>query len=192
MPSSTDGVRAALEGAASTVLGAVADHPGAKAPVVLIDGRSGAGKSTLAAMLRERWRGAVRVVALDDLYPGWDGLARGAEAARRDVVEPHAAGRTAQWHRWDWAADAYGAEVEAVSADTALIIEGSGVLTPASATLADVRVWLESPAQSRRHRALGRDGDTYRPHWERWAAQEDVHLAADDPRALADIVVDVP
>ena len=75
---------------------------------------------------------------------------------------------------------------------TGLIVEGSGVLTPASAALADVRIWLESPAGSRRERALRRDGDTYRPHWERWAAQEDTHLALDHPRHWATLVAEVP
>ncbi|MEZ5188733.1 MAG: hypothetical protein R2723_09135 [Microbacterium sp.] len=59
---------------------------------VLIDGQSGAGKTTLAALLRDGWRGAVEVVALDDVYPGWDGLAAGADAAREQILEPWAAG----------------------------------------------------------------------------------------------------
>jgi adenylylsulfate kinase-like enzyme len=44
------------------------------ARTVLIDGRSGAGKTTLAGHLRTRWESNV-VVALDDIYAGWDGLA---------------------------------------------------------------------------------------------------------------------
>jgi hypothetical protein len=58
--------------------------------------------------------------------------------------------------------------------------------------LSDIRVWLESPETSRRVRALARDGDTYRPHWERWGAQERAHLAADDPARLATLRFDIP
>ena len=40
----------------------------------------------------------------------------------------------------------------------------------------------------RRRRALDRDGAVFSPHWERWAAQEDVVLAS--VRERADLVVD--
>ena len=40
----------------------------------------------------------------------------------------------------------------------------------------DLTVWLQLPEAQRRRRALARDGEIYRPHWERWAAQEDALL----------------
>lgn len=190
MPSSADGFDAAIDRAVTLVQRAVAATPGAQ-PIVLIDGRSGSGKTTLATRLREHWGGEVQVVALDDLYPGWDGLAQGAAIACAQVIEPVRAGRAAWWRRWDWARSAPG-DAYRTRADAPLIVEGSGLLTDASAALAPIRVWLESPTASRRSRALARDGETYRPHWERWAAQEDAHLASHDPRSLATIVVDVP
>ncbi|MFT4213291.1 MAG: hypothetical protein QM622_00735 [Microbacterium sp.] len=193
MPSSVDdSVDAALAGAADAVRSAVPVRSAGRAPIILIDGRSGAGKSTLAALVRDRLAGGVRVVSLDDLYPGWDGLARGAAAALEQILVPHSRGQTGRWLRWDWATDRPDTQApDAVTAETTLIVEGAGVLTQASAQLADVTVWLESPARVRRARAMARDGETYRPHWDRWAAQEDRHLAENDPRSLADIVVDV-
>lgn len=196
MPSSADAFDAAIDRAVEAVQDAVAaaDDPH---QIVLIDGRSGSGKTTLAARLRERWHGpasvggTVQVVALDDLYPGWDGLAQGAAIACVRVLGPVHAGRSAWWRRWDWARSAPGDAVR-TRADAPLVIEGAGLLTEESAALASIRVWLESPTDSRRARALARDGETYRPHWERWAAQEDAHLTAHDPRHLATIVVDVP
>lgn len=159
---------------------------GATNPVVLIDGRSGAGKSSLARELVARWqiRGRVQLVALDHLYPGWDGLTEGVEAARSLILHPHARGLIGVWQRWDWDADAY-AEAHAVDPSLPLIVEGSGLLTEATAKLGDIRVWLESPSASRKKRALTRDGETYRPHWDRWAEQEDRHIARDDPQSLA-------
>ena len=68
----------------------------------------------------------------------------------------------------------------------------AGLLTPQTARLGDVRVWVEAPDAARKARALGRDGETFRPHWERWARQEDVHIQRDGPRSLATHVVDVP
>lgn len=190
MPSSADGFDAGI----SDALERVRDAARVLAPdrvAILIDGRSGAGKTTLAARLARTWPGPVQVVALDELYPGWDGLESGAETARTDILVPWDAGRPARWRRWNWSTSAPGDEA-VTSPDAALIIEGSGVLTAASAPLAPIRVWLESPEDTRRERALARDGDTYRPHWERWADQEVRHLDRDDPRSLATIVVAVP
>ena len=53
-----------------------------RVPVVAIDGYSGSGKSTLAAALASLLPGW-QVLHLDDWYPGWDGLAVGAQVARR-------------------------------------------------------------------------------------------------------------
>jgi len=155
-------------------------------PVVLIDGRSGAGKSTLARALVRAWpmSGRVQLVALDSLYPGWDGLAEGARIATEAVLVPHARGLIGVWQRWDWAVQAP-AEAHAVDPALPLIVEGCGILDARTARLGDVRVWLDSPPSSRRRRALERDGDTYRPHWERWAAQEDAQLAEHRPAAHA-------
>ena len=51
-------------------------------PVILIDGRAGSGKSYLAAELAERLykelEVAPRLVHMDDLYPGWEGLRAGS------------------------------------------------------------------------------------------------------------------
>lgn len=162
-------------------------------PVVLIDGRSGAGKSSLATRLRRSWplTGPVQVVALDSIYPGWDGLAAGAETARERILVPHARGIIGIWRRWDWERDEE-AEAHAVDPALALIVEGCGALTARSARLADVTVWVDGPTTSRRHRALERDGDGFRGHWDMWAAQEEQHIAHHDPVSLAKVRVQTP
>lgn len=193
MPSrSSEDVAEALRSAAQLVIEAVVDG-GSPHPVVLIDGRSGAGKSTLARLVEERWPlpGGVQRIALDSLYPGWDGLDAGVRAAIRHVLGPHARGEHTAWRRWDWTRDEE-AESHPVAPSESVILEGAGALTPETARLAEVLVWVEAPDAVRKRRALDRDGDAFRPYWERWAAQEERHIARDDPCGLAGVTVAIP
>lgn len=159
----------------------------ADASTVLIDGRSGSGKSTLAQQLRDAWDSSA-VVRLDDIYPGWDGLAWTVDHVRTALLEPRFAGRTARWRSWDWTTNAPAAW-HTVDPAQRLIVEGVGALTAVNRALADLGVWVDTPDVERKRRALLRDGDTYRPHWDRWAAQEDVFIARYDPRAVADWIM---
>ncbi len=162
-------------------------------PVVIIDGRSGAGKSSLAARVARAWplSTPVQMLALDSIYPGWDGLERGGQIAREQVLRPHGRGLIGIWRRWDWELEEE-AEAHAVDPSLGLIVEGCGALTPATAPLADVTVWVDGPRDSRRRRALERDGDGFRRHWDMWAAQEDAHIARHEPQSLAHVQVATP
>ena len=136
-----------------------------RVPVVTIDGYSGSGKSTLAAALARLLPGW-QVLHLDDWYPGWDGLAQGAEVARRIAADLRE-GRTSSYVTWDWETNTSGRAVEVPLAPT--IIEGCG----ACEADADLSVWIADPGEAeRRRRALARDGATYAPHWQRWATQD--------------------
>ena len=134
-------------------------------PVVTIDGYSGSGKSTLAAALVRLVNGW-QVLHLDDWYPGWDGLAAGADSARRIAADLRA-GRASSYEAWDWENGATGATIPVPLAPT--IIEGCGAIEAE----ADLAIWIADPGEEeRRHRALARDGQTYAPHWQRWARQD--------------------
>ncbi len=185
MPSSADVWRALTAGAAEIVRAARAwPHP-----VILIDGRSGAGKTTIAAYVADALD--ADVLALDAVYPGWDGLAAGVELVRAGVLVPLSEGRAGSWPGWDWQAHRPTPE-HLVPPGRPLVVEGAGVLTPETRRLSHIHAWVESPEPSRRERALGRDGESYRPHWTRWALQEETHVQDHDPRGLASIIVDVP
>lgn len=134
-------------------------------PVVTIDGYSGAGKSTLAAALASLVNGW-QVLHLDDWYPGWDGLAAGARIARRIAADLRG-GRASSYEAWDWEAGETGATIRVPLAPT--IIEGCGAIEAE----ADLAIWIADPGEDeRRSRALARDGQTYAPHWRRWAEQD--------------------
>jgi uridine kinase len=148
--------------------------------VVLVDGRSGSGKTTLAALLAPALD--AQLVRLDDLYPGWDGLAAGSRAVAEQVL-----GRNS-WTRWDWERSEPG-ETQLVDPERALVVEGSGALSAGNRALATIGVWVECPADIRKARALTRDGDVYAREWDRWAAQEERFEARERPRSMADILV---
>ena len=134
-------------------------------PVVTIDGYSGSGKSTLAAALAPLLPGW-QVLHLDDWYPGWDGLAEGAHIARRIAADLRE-GRASSSEAWDWENGTAGARISVPLAPT--IIEGCGAIEAE----ADLSVWIADPGEDeRRSRALARDGQTYAPHWQRWADQD--------------------
>lgn len=134
-------------------------------PVVTIDGYSGSGKSTLAAALARLVNGW-QVLHLDDWYPGWDGLEAGADIARRIAADLRG-GRASSYEAWDWENGATGATIPVLLAPT--IIEGCGAIEAE----ADLAIWIADPSEEeRRHRALARDGQTYAPHWQRWADQD--------------------
>jgi uridine kinase len=156
--------------------------------VLVIDGRTGAGKTTLAHELAPVL--AAPVVELEQLYPGWDGLQQGVDLLVSAVLEPLAAGQTAQVPRYDWVARRYG-KPWLLEPPELLIVEGVGAGSSAAAQYASVLVWLELAAETRQQRALARDGDVFRPHWARWTAQEEALLAREATPSRADLVLDM-
>ena len=152
-----------------------------------VDGPSGSGKTTLAGILGAALDAPV--LHMDDVYPGWDGLADAVPLLHSGVVEPLCAGRPASYRRWDWERGAWAGTV-AVGRPAVLVVEGVGSGARAVAARAVLLVWVEAPRDVRFRRGIARDGETYRPHWERWAAQEEAHFAAEGTRARAHVVVD--
>ena len=154
--------------------------------VVSIDGRSGAGKTVLAGGVGAAL--GCPVVHLDDIFPGWDGLAEGVTLVTEQVLAPISRGEPAAYRRWDWMRSRPGRTVS-VPATTHLVIEGCGALVSPAAEYAAVRVWIDAPEAVRKARALARDGSTYAPHWDRWAAQEDIAYAGGNSRAHAHLLL---
>lgn|GEM_PF-185479 len=158
--------------------------------VVAIDGLSGSGKTSLATALARDLRAPL--VQMDDLYPGWDGLAASPALLAQQVLEPLARGERAAYRRWDWHAGDWATEpVEvAVEPGGVLVVEGCGSSVGPAGEHAAVRVWVDAEPGLRMRRGVARDGEAYRPHWERWAAQEEQVFGADRTRERADMVID--
>lgn len=144
---------------------------------ILIDGRAGAGKTTLAEALVELCP-QFQVVHLDDVYPGWSGLAAARETLAKDILaleEPH-------YRRWDWHQNTY-AETVRLDPTRDLLVEGVGALSPGSIAAARRRsadkvltIEVTAPDDLRHRRAMKRD-PYFAEHWQDWAAQEREHRA---------------
>ena len=71
-----------------------------------------------------------------------------------------------------------------------VLVEGCGALSRANRALAAWAVWVELDDHTRKARVLARDGDAWLDRWDDWAAQEDAFIAREDPKSLADFVLD--
>ena len=180
MSSSADAVHA--------VLSLLASRPSAGSTrVVAVDGPSGSGKSTFADHLSAALDGAP-VVRMDDLYPGWDGLDDAVPRLLEWVLLPLSAGAPARYRRYDWDAGRY-AEWHEVPTSDVVVVEGVASGARAGVPYVSLLVWVDAALDVRFERGMARDGEGYRPHWERWAAQEERHFAAEGTRARADVRV---
>ncbi len=154
--------------------------------VVAIDGPSGSGKTTLAHDVSLALDAPV--VPMDEIFPGWDGLAAAVPLLVAQVLAPRARGERTAYRVWDWVHDRWGM-VKDVDDGPFLVVEGCGSSVGVAGRYAGVRVWVEASREVRMARGMARDGETFRPHWERWARQEDALFAADGTRGRADLIL---
>lgn len=155
--------------------------------VVAIDGRAGSGKTVLAHRLAPLINAPI--VHMDDIYPGWDGLGDAASKLADWILEPLANGEPAAYPRYDWDHGRYGEQITVPESDV-VIVEGCASGSRRAAHLLSLLAWIEAPRDVRMARGIARDGETFAPHWERWAAQEDVLYEAERTRERADLIVD--
>jgi uridine kinase len=155
--------------------------------VIAVDGPSGAGKTDFTTTLAQHLPGA-QLLHMDDLYPGWDGLARAVADLHEQVLATLARGERASYRRWDWEHDRY-AGWHHVEVSDLLLVEGVGSGARPGWQLESALIWLEADPDERLRRAVRRDGESYLPHWHRWATSEETHFAVDGTRGRADLIV---
>lgn len=162
--------------------------PGRRCRVVGIDGMSGSGKSSFARRLAAEL--AAPVLAVDDLVPGWDGIAESVGLLTDWVLRPLNAGRPARWRRYDWVAGEPGEWVD-LDPGEFLVVEGCCTgLPPADSGLAYL-IWIDAPEEERwRRLQLRSDWATYAAFAQRWARQEEALQQGADTPGRADLVVD--
>jgi uridine kinase len=163
---------------------------GNQTPIVLIDGRAGSGKSTFAEKLQQQLfrdgESAPRVIHMDNIYEGWEGLSLGSDYMVRFILVPLSRQETASWQDWSWVKNERSSWRE-FSGGTPLIVEGCGALTERSKSHADLSVWLEASEETRRERWLSRE--RHLDKFDFWAAQELDFYAREKSQSLADLIV---
>ena len=163
---------------------------GNQTPIVLIDGRAGSGKSTFAEKLQQQLfregESAPRVIHMDNIYEGWEGLSLGSHYLVRFILNPLARKETASWQDWSWVRNERSSWRE-FSGGTPLIAEGCGALTERSNEHAYMSLWLEASEETRRQRWLERE--RHLDKFDFWAAQELDFYAREKSKSLADLVI---
>lgn len=160
---------------------------------MLIDGRAGSGKSTFALKLQNllfrEGDSLPRVIHMDDLYPGWEGLAHGAEYLQRVILTPLLKTGTASWQEYNWELAKRDSWRE-FSGGTPLIVEGCGALNTYTSSVGLVSVWLEADEDVRKKRWKDRDGELFDKYFEIWSAQEIDFIAREKSNELATYLLD--
>jgi uridine kinase len=164
---------------------------GNQTPIVLIDGRAGSGKSTFAEQLQQQLfrdgESAPRVIHMDNIFEGWEGLSLGSDYLVRFILNPLARKETASWQDWSWVKNERSSWRE-FSGGTPLIVEGCGALTERSKEHAFMSLWLEASEETRRKRWLERE--RHLDKFDFWAAQELDFYAREKSKSLADLVIE--
>jgi uridine kinase len=167
-------------------------------PIILIDGRAGSGKSTFARLLQDQvfqeTRQSPKIIHMDDLYPGWEGLTQGSLYMVEQILKPLKQNAKAQWQRWDWNNNVRGGTDPGngwreFDGHNLLIVEGCGAVTAQSAELADLTIWIEAPRQTRRERFEARDRGVFSNFWASWSAQEDEFYQEQRSEQLCELTV---
>jgi uridine kinase len=165
-------------------------------PIILIDGKAAAGKTSLANQLAESVfqtdKQLPKIIHMDDLYPGWEGLRAGSHYLIQNILVPLAAGKAASWQIWDWELGTRGNSAEPgngwreFDGGNLLIVEGCGSLSRQARELANLGVWVEGELQERKERFSKRDSTVFDEFWGIWAAQEDEFYQEEKSELLAD------
>lgn len=155
--------------------------------LVAVDGPGGAGKSVFADRLAHVL-GDVPIVHTDD-FASWDEPIDWWPRLEAEVLGPLARGEPVRYQAYDWLGRQLGDWRELRASDVVLL-EGVSSARRAVAERLSVKIWVDTPGDVRLARGIARDGETMRPQWKTWMAEEDAHYATDRGRERADVIVD--
>jgi uridine kinase len=152
-----------------------------------VDGFGAAGKTTLAAGIAAAVPNAV-VLHIDDFgragVRGWD-----RALFVEQVLNPLLAGRAARYLAWDLAAEVARGWCE-VPPGVPVVVEGVSATDDRVAVPWDLTLWVDVPAEERRHRIHARDEPRLLERWRTdWWPNEERYAAEQRPWERVDAIV---
>lgn len=157
--------------------------------LITIDGPAGSGKTTLAGLLEDSLKESgedVLVIHLDDLYNGWeDALGSSLTVILENILKAFSNGSEITVPHFDWTQNRYAAST-VHPRPSILILEGVGSGQRVTRPYADIKLWVEAPADLALSRVLARDGEGIRSEMELWQIREQEHFAREATASAAD------
>ena len=157
--------------------------------LITIDGPAGSGKTTLAELIEDSLKRSgddVLTIHLDDLYNGWEeALGSSLTKALETILQDFSRGAELTVPQFDWSKNRY-KEPKVLARPSILILEGVGSGQRITRSHADIKLWVEAPADLALSRVLGRDGEAIRPEMELWQIRELEHFALEETASAAD------
>lgn len=164
--------------------------------LIAIDGRGGSGKSTLAALLAKRLD--AQLIQTDD-FASWNNLYDWESLIKERVFEPIKNGAaTLNYPRSKWWENHNPEPVIDQPVTKIVILEGVSSLRREFRDYISIGIFVDTPREICLQRGIKRDinNDTGKTEaeitamWEKWASDEDVYIAREEPWEYADIVID--
>jgi uridine kinase len=165
--------------------------------IVAISGFGGAGKSTLTVALAEGVEHA-EVVSTDDFSlgqqrercPDWASIDR--HRLVREVLHPARSGTPISYQPYDWPKDCLG-ESRTVPPSPLLLVEGIGLIHPATLSFFDLTVWIDCQLEIASERGRRRDLEIYEVDHDAlwrdiWTPNDRDYFALFRPDKLADVI----
>jgi uridine kinase len=154
--------------------------------VIAVDGPGGAGKSTFAKHLATALD-CCQIVHTDD-FASWERPLDWWPELIQKVLDPLADGQTSRFERSRWTPSVAREQVEVVPGEF-LILEGVTASREAFRPYLTYAIWIEANHDARLRRGLERDGETARPQWQKWIADEDEYRQRERADERADLVL---
>ena len=160
--------------------------------LITIDGPAGSGKTTLAEQIHDcisKSGESVATIHMDDLYSGWDhALSPALTDSIKEILNAYETGSDLLIPQYNWVARSF-SDPLTITSPAVLIIEGVGSGERVTRKSADIKLWIEAPAEIALARVLARDGENFRAQMQNWQLQEAEHFLKEGTKSAADYQV---